>query len=123
MLSIVTKNAHKKPSVILFLLPLSLSLSACSIDPLFDQGLSEPTALRNCYAKIRDGEHASIQDCSEYVRFHATLYTDIDQRYPEKAACAFSSYALQYASNYYQSKSKLIQKIKEQRTADCQTRG
>jgi hypothetical protein len=110
----------KKPSVIPFLLPLSISLSACSIDPLFDQVLSEPTALRNCYAKIRDGVHASIQDCSEYVRFHATLYTDIDQRSPEKAACAFSKYALNYAVRNYPSNPALIGSLIKQKTADCQ---
>lgn len=84
-----------------------------------DQGLSEPMAIRNCYAAIRDGKHKSTKDCSEYARFHLTLYTEIDQSTPTRAACGFSQYRLDYARSMHPREKNLLSEAEKLRDEDC----
>ena len=84
-----------------------------------DQGLSEPMAIRNCYAAIRDGKYKSTKDCSEYARFHLALYTEIDQSTPYRAACGFSQHRLDYVRSMHPKEKNLLSKAEKLRDEDC----
>ena len=84
-----------------------------------DQGLSEPLAIRNCYAAIRDGKYKSTKDCSEYARFHLALYTEIDQSTPYRAACGFSQYRLDFARSMHPREKNLLSEAEKLRDEDC----
>ena len=97
-----------------------LAISACiGCGTAMDQGLSEPLAIRNCYAAIRDGKYKSTEECSEYARFHLKLYTEIDQSSPTRAACGFSQYRFDYARSTYSKKKVLLREAEKSRDEDC----
>ena len=87
-----------------------------------DQGLSEPLAIRNCYAAIRDNKVKSTNECSEYAQRHLKLYPEIDQSSPDGAACAFSEYALAYTKRMHPNESQRAKDVEKQREKDCSRR-
>jgi len=98
--------ARSAASVTALLFALGLASSSCSVfsgdDAAFlDQGLNELHALANCYRRINSKEFSSIKDCSEYARFHASIYREIPQDDAGMAACGFSRAALQYVLRDY----------------------
>lgn len=93
-------------------------ISACT-SPTLDQGLNESQALRSCYAAIRDKQIQTIEDCGNYVSFHASLYTEIDQSNAAHAACAFARYSLDYVRTYYQHNKNLLNRLGKQVATDC----
>ena len=109
----------KKLVVFIFISAVFLT-SACS-SSIYDQSLNESQALRNCYAGIRDGIVDSIEDCGDYVTFHAPLYPEIDQSIPALAACSFAKNTLAYARINYKLNKLLIRNLESQSEADCTT--
>lgn len=110
-------NKGKYPNVLL-LISLALFTSACS-SAFYDQSLNESQALRNCYTALRDAKIRSIQDCGEYVTFHAPLYYEIDQSNPAMAACSFTKNSLAYARLNYKYNKDLIRSLEHQSQKDC----
>ena len=97
-----------------------LAISACiGCGQAMDQGLSEPLAIRNCYAAIRDGKYKSTEECSKYARFHLKLYTEIDQSSPTRAACGFSQYRFDHARSTHPKKKDLLSEAEKSRDKDC----
>ena len=86
---------------------------------VMDQGLSEPIAVRHCYAAIRDNKIKATDECSVYAQRHQKLYSDIDQSSPERATCAFSEYALAHARRLHPYELIRISKLAQQRKEDC----
>ena len=103
---------------VILVISLALFSSACS-SAFYDQSLNESQALRNCYAALRDAKIRSIQDCGEYVTFHAPLYDEIDQSNPAMAACSFTKNSLAYARLNYRHNKDLIRKLEHQSQKDC----
>ena len=95
-----------------------IPINGCS-STMLDQGLNESQALRSCYAAIRDKQIQTIEDCGNYVSFHASLYTEIDQSNAAHAACAFASYSLDYVRTYYQHNKNLLNRLGKQVATDC----
>lgn len=101
----------------------AMAISACmGCSAVMDQGLSEPIAIRNCYAAIRDNKIKSTNECSEYAQRHLKLYTEIDQSAPDGAACGFSEYALAYAKRMHPNESQRAKDLEKQREKDCSLR-
>ena len=86
---------------------------------VMDQGLSEPIAIRHCYVAIRDNMIKTTDECSEYTQRHLKLYSEIDQSSPERAACAFSEYALAHARRMHPYDLFRISKLDHQMREDC----
>ena len=98
----------------------AMAISACmGCSAVMDQGLSEPIAIRNCYAAIRDNKIKSTNECSEYAQRHLKLYPEIDQSAPDGAACGFSEYALAYAKRMHPNESQTAKDLEQQRDKDC----
>ena len=123
-----TMCARSAASVTALLFALGLASSSCSDfsgeDAAFlDQGLNELHALANCYRRIKLKEFSSIKDCSEYARFHASIYRDIPQDDAGMAACGFSRAALQYVLRDYPESARLTQAEAQRVAHDCGSLG
>jgi hypothetical protein len=119
-----TMRPRSAASVTALIIALGLASSSCSgfsgEDAAFlDQGLNELHALANCYRRIKSKEFSSLKDCSEYARFHASIYRDIPQDDAGLAACGFSRAALQYVLRYYPDSVRLAQAEARHVEYDC----
>ena len=120
--------ARSAASVTALLFALGLASSSCSgfsgEDAAFlDQGLNELHALANCYRRIKSKEFSSIKDCSEYARFHASIYRDIPQDDAGMAACGFSRAVLHYVLRDYPDSVRLTQTEAQRVEQDCGSLG
>ena len=85
------------------------------------QDMQEQSAVKGCLRQVRDGELATVDECTEYAR--ANLAFDVDKfeglSSPADKLCIASLAHLRHGYQWYGSDAAVIPELTDEATADC----